>query len=240
VTRVQACLNGSRPRGAHPALPLDGAALADAARACAAAGATSVHLHPRDAAGAETLDGAVVDATVLAVRRACPGIGIGVTTGAWIVPDASTRLLAVRGWSAPDFASVNLSEDGAAAVMAALLDRGIGVEAGLATVEDVGRLDATGLAARLERVLVEVEALDASAAVAQADAIDVALDGAGIAAPRLHHGLDDATWAVIARAVARGHDMRAGLEDTLVLPGGRRAPDNAALVVAAVELAAGR
>jgi uncharacterized protein (DUF849 family) len=132
VTRVQACLNGSRPRGAHPALPLDGAALADAARTCAAAGATSVHLHPRDAAGAETLDGAVVDATVLAVRRACPGIGIGVTTGAWILPDASTRLLAVREWSAPDFASVNLSEDGAAAVMAALLERGIGVEAGAA------------------------------------------------------------------------------------------------------------
>jgi uncharacterized protein (DUF849 family) len=35
------------------------------------------------------------------------------------------------------------------------------------------------------------------------------------------------------RALARGHGIRTGLEDTPVLPDGRPAPDNAALVRAA-------
>jgi uncharacterized protein (DUF849 family) len=42
---------------------------------------------------------------------------------------------------------------------------------------------------------------------------------------------------VLERAVALGHDIRVGLEDTLVLPGGRPARDNAALVAAALGLA---
>jgi uncharacterized protein (DUF849 family) len=235
VTRLQACLNGARPYGAHPALPLDPSALVADARACAAAGAVSVHLHPRDAAGAETLEPAVVDAVAHAVRSAS-GLGVGVSTGEWIVPDLVTRVAAIEGWSAPDFASVNLSEDGAAAVMAVLLDRDVDVEAGLATVDDVGRLLATGLAARVVRVLVEVEDLDPAAAVARAAAIDGALDRAGVAVPRLHHGLEGATWPVLERAAALGHDIRVGLEDTLVLPGGDRAPDNAALVLAALNL----
>lgn len=238
MTRLQACLNGARPPGAHPALPLDARALALDARAAADAGASSVHLHPRDATGAETLEAATVDGTATAVRDAS-GLPVGVSTGEWIVPDVASRVLAIERWSAADFASVNLAEDGAAAVMAALLDRGIDVEAGLATVEDVDRLLATGLADRVLRVLVEVEDLDAKAAVARAAAIDEALDRASVAAPRLHHGVEAATWSVLERAVAVGHDVRVGLEDTLVLPGGRPAPGNAALVTAALSVAAG-
>lgn len=238
MTRLQVCLNGARPPGAHPALPLDVAALSHDARSAAAAGATSVHLHPRDATGAETLDTATVDGTATAVRDAS-GLPVGVSTGEWIVPDVTSRVLAIEGWSAADFASVNLSEDGAGAVMAVLLDRGIGVEAGLATVEDVDRLVATGLADRVLRVLVEVEDVDPAAAVARAAAIDDVLDRAAVTAPRLHHGLEAATWSVLERAVAAGRDIRVGLEDTLVLPGGQVAQDNAALVSAALGLARG-
>ena len=43
-----------------------------------------------------------------------------------------------------------------------------------------------------------------------------------------------ATWAVLDAAVPRGREIRIGLEDVLTLPDGRRAPDNAALVVEAV------
>src|ERR1700722_10669076 len=45
---IQACLNGSTTRAEHPAVPLTPAELAAEARASAAAGAGSVHLHPRD------------------------------------------------------------------------------------------------------------------------------------------------------------------------------------------------
>ena len=68
------------------------------------------------------------------------------------------------------------------------------------------------------------------AAVAHCCEIEAALDEAGIAAPRLHHGEDLATWAVIDAALERGRDVRIGLEDTLVMADGSPAPSNAALV----------
>ena len=43
-----------------------------------------------------------------------------------------------------------------------------------------------------------------------------------------------ASPAVLDAAVPRGHDIRIGLEDVTTLPDGRRAVDNAALVVEAV------
>jgi uncharacterized protein (DUF849 family) len=234
---VQACLNGTRPAGAHPALPVTAAQLAAEARAAAAAGAGAFHVHPRGDDGAESLDAPVIDAAVAAIRAACPGLPVGVSTAAWIAPDVAARVAAIRSWtSGPDFASVNLSEDGHSEVMAALHDSGIGVEAGVWSVEDVGALAESGFAAALVRVLVEPEDHDGATAVARAAAIDRALDRAGIDAPRLHHGAEQATWAVLRRAIEAGHDVRIGLEDTLVLEDGERAAGTAELVAAAVAL----
>jgi uncharacterized protein (DUF849 family) len=235
---VQACLNGTRAPGAHPALPLGAGDLAADAAATAGAGARAFHVHPRDPAGAEALDGAVVDATVNAMRAASAAVPVGVSTAAWIVPDLGARLAAIRSWtSAPDFASVNLSEDGHREVMAALRDAGTGIEAGVWSVADAAALAESGFADDLVRVLVEAEDDDPRTAVATAAAIDRALDRLGVGAPRLHHGSGRATWAVLRRAVAAGHDIRVGLEDTLVLEDGTRTTGNAELVAAAVALA---
>jgi uncharacterized protein (DUF849 family) len=47
-------------------------------------------------------------------------------------PLAAERMAAVRSWTVlPDFASVNWHEVGSEAVAAVLLERGVGVEAGL-------------------------------------------------------------------------------------------------------------
>jgi uncharacterized protein (DUF849 family) len=235
---VKACLNGSRRPGAHPALLLTPDQLAADAAAAVDAGAGALHVHPRDMDAAESLDAPVVDTAVLAIRAACPGVPVGVSTAAWIAPDVASRVAAIRSWtSRPDFASVNLSEDGHREVMAALRDAGIGIEAGIWTVEDAAALADSGFADGLVRVLVEPGDEDAAAAVRRAAAIDRALDRAGIGAPRLHHGEELATWAVLRRAIEAGHDIRVGLEDTLVLPDGRPAAGNADLVAAAVALA---
>ena len=53
---LQACLNGSRPVDAHPALPTIPRHLARDAKAVAKYGVTAVHIHPRDTGGLETLD----------------------------------------------------------------------------------------------------------------------------------------------------------------------------------------
>ncbi|WP_346540125.1 3-keto-5-aminohexanoate cleavage protein [Micromonospora sp. DPT] len=56
--------------------------------------------------------------------------------------------------------------------------------------------------------------------------------------PVLLHGEGAAAWPVLAEAVRRGLDTRIGLEDTLGLPDGAPASDNAALVAAARALGA--
>ena len=86
----------------------------------------------------------------------------------------------------------------------------------------------------MQRVLVEPRSENPDEAVQLAEEIDAALDAAAVPTARLHHGVGPATWAVLDAAVPHGHDIRIGLEDVLTLPDGRRAPDNAALVVEAV------
>jgi uncharacterized protein (DUF849 family) len=233
---LQAALNGDRTRDDHPAIPLTADELARDAAACVAAGAGAFHIHPRDEDGRETLDAAVVDAVVVQVQAAAGGAPVGVSTAAWIEPDLEARLAAIARWRAPDYASVNLSEDGFADVMRVLLENGIGIEAGLWSVQDADRLVACGLADRVTRVLVEPMHPDAIAAPLLYEAIHARLDTHGIQAPRLQHGDGEATWPILDDALATGYDSRIGFEDTLLLPDGERAPDNAALVSAAARL----
>ena len=235
---LQAALNGDRTKAAHPAVPVSAEELARDAATCVAAGARAIHLHPRDHEGRERLDAEVVDAVVARVRAAC-GVPVGVSTGAWIEPDLDRRLELVRAWRAPDYASVNVSESGSTDVMEALLGAGVGVEAGVWSVEDAERLAASGLGGRVVRILVEPVDLGAAEAVEVVDGIHRALDRLGLAAPRLQHGDGEATWVLLADAIRRGLDTRIGLEDTLHGPDGERAAGNEALVLAARALGAG-
>jgi uncharacterized protein (DUF849 family) len=235
---LQAALNGPFGKDLHPKLPVSVDELARDAAACVAAGAQAIHLHPRDADGAERLDAQVVNAVVAAVRDAC-GVPVGVSTGAWIEPDPGRRIELVAGWSAPDYASVNLSEEGAADTMRTLLDGGVGIEAGVWSVADAERLAATGLGDRVTRILVEPVDASAGDAVAVVDEIHAALERLGVGAPRLQHGDGAATWVLLRDAIRRGIDTRIGLEDTVEGPDGARAEGNEALVRAARDLGAG-
>ena len=172
------------------------------------------------------------------MRDAC-GVPVGVSTGAWIEPDLARRLELLAGWSAPDYASVNLSEEGAAEVMRRLLDAGVGIEAGVWSVEDAERLAACGLGDRVTRILIEPVDVSAGDAVALVDEIHSALDRLGLSAPRLQHGDGEATWVLLRDAIRRGIDTRIGLEDTVDGPDGARADGNEALVRAARDLGAG-
>ncbi len=238
--RIQACLNGARPPGFHPRLPRTPAEVAAEAAACAAAGAVALHIHPRDASGAESLVPEVIGAAVEAVRRAAPGLPISVSTGAWIEGDDARQLAYVRGWAAlpalarPDEASVNLSEDSAPRVMAALAEGGIGVEAGLATPADATRLLALGLPSTCRRILVEIDDLPPAEAEARAEAVLALLPPD---APEVQlHGFERSAWPLARRAAARGLMLRLGLEDVAALPDGSPAPYNAALIRAALAL----
>lgn len=237
---VQCALNGGRMRDEHPAVPTTAAELARSAADAAAAGAASFHLHPRSDDGAESLQPTDVAACVRGVREACPGLPVGTTTNVWGVEHGRERLELVRSWehaALPDVCSVNLEEVDAIELMALLLERNVGIEAGLWQVEDARRLLDSGLAERCVRILVEPITEDPDEALRRVGEIEATLDDLPV--PQLHHGDGQATWAVIEAAVPKGRDVRIGLEDTVRLPDGRAPRDNAELVAAALQLVAG-
>lgn len=233
-TFLQAALNGDR---VHPAAPRTPASIAEAAAAAVRAGAQSVHVHAFDREGRETLDGAVCGEVLRSIRRTCPGIPISLTTSATIVPDPAERVRIVSGWNElPDLVTANQGEAGIVELCEILLSRGVGIEAGLLTVDDARAFVASGLAPRCVRVLIEPLELDPDEALRNAAEMEEILLSARITLPQVHHGYGPACWSVNIRALTRGHGIRTGLEDVTVLPDGSPAADNAALVNAAAAL----
>jgi len=235
---LKACLNGGRSAADHPGVPLTPEALAEAAARAVAAGAEAVHVHPRDEHGRESLDPDDVAAAVAAIRGACPGVPVGVTTGLWVTDgDPHARMALVEGWREPlpDFASVNVSEPGFDDLADLLQQRGVAVEAGVWSVADARQLAGRGPQG-IARILVEVMDARREDAVAEAEAILNRLDAVGLTVPRLLHGEGDACWPLVAEAGRRGLPTRIGLEDTVTGPAGEPVADNAALVRLALEV----
>ncbi len=233
---LKCCVNGVRQRAEHSALPVTPVEIATDVGRVLAAGADAVHVHPKDVDGRDTLDPHVVAEVVTETRALSPTVSIGTTTGAWIDPDPQRRVADIAAWTVcPDFASVNWHEAGAEDVAAALLDRGVGVEAGLWHVEAARAWLESPLRAACMRVLVELaDGLDEVATVVEADRIlDVLHDVPGDPPPILLHGQDSSAWPALRHAATLGLQARIGLEDVLTLPGGTLAPGNATLVTAA-------
>ncbi|QJC52663.1 hypothetical protein HGI30_14555 [Paenibacillus albicereus] len=229
---LQACLNGARSPGSHPALPLSPEELAADAAEAIRAGASSLHLHPRGADGKETLAAAAVADALAAVRRAAPDGPAGVSTGAWIVPDIRERLACIASCTVlPDFVSVNWHEEGAELVAAACLERGIGIEAGLFHPAALQAWATWRGAASCLRALVELpDGLDEDATAAKAKRMLADLDQTGLGVPVLLHGEGSSCWPALRLAASRGLGTRIGLEDTLRLPDGSPASGNRELV----------
>ena len=231
---LQAALNGDRE---HPASPRSADELAAEARAAVAAGARSLHLHPYDDEGRQTLAAEPCAAALRAVRAACPGIPISLSTSSAIEPDPDARHALVAAWTElPELVSANQGEEGIVALCDLLTTRGIGIEAGILTLDDAHAFLAADIAPRCARVLVEPLDADPHTAVEHAAAIEQALAGGGVRLEQVHHGDGIASWAVKRRAIERGHGIRTGLEDTPVLPDGRTAAGNGDLVAAAAAL----
>jgi uncharacterized protein (DUF849 family) len=234
VRLLEAALNGSR---VHPHVPRTATELAADARACVEAGADVIHLHVFDEAGNETFAAEPTAAVLLAVRAACPGIPLSLSTSAEIEPEPERRRELIRGWTVlPDLVTANQGEEGIGDLCGDLLARDVGIEAGLLALADAEVFVRSGLVERCERVLLEPLDADPSAAVDHAAAMEEVLTRGGVTLEQVHHGDGIASWAVNERALRRGHGIRTGLEDTAVLPDGRPAPDNAALLRAAAAL----
>jgi uncharacterized protein (DUF849 family) len=208
-----------------------------------AAGAAILHLHAFGKQGGETLEAGPCAEAILAVREACPGVPVSLSTSAQIESDPARRLRLIERWDVlPDLVTANQGEEGILEVCQLFNSLGVGLEAGLLCHSDAEAFVDSEVPGLTERVLVEPLDSDPATAVAHAAAMERILSGAGITLPQMHHGDGLASWAVNRRGLARGHDIRTGIEDTGQLPDGTDADDNADLVRAAVDLvaAAGR
>jgi uncharacterized protein (DUF849 family) len=235
---VQACLNGDHPPDYHPHLPVTIGALVDDGRRVLKAGASELHIHIRDKNGVESLHPQCVDATMRALKAELPGTLIGISTGAWIEKNDDRLLAYAERWRVrPDYASVNLSEKNAPALIERLYRLGVAVEAGLAQPADAKRLVALRLERFALRVLVEVAEQEPNRAQAVADEILSVLRGSDVQKPILLHGTNASAWPLLRRAVESGFSTRIGLEDVSTLPDGSAAESNAELVTAAIDLA---
>lgn len=183
--------------------------------------------------------------TVSAVRGLADQCGmeveIGLTTGAWIVPDVQSRIDMVSAWEDVDCATVNLSEGGFDLVMEAMRSSGIGIDVGLWDLSEIERFVGSGFVHHVQRVSIELDPgepyFPQGDPVILSGQLNVALDSIGCVAPRLTHGAGAWTWPLVKDALRRGHDTRVGFEDSLVLPDGSAASSNADLVRAALSLA---
>ncbi|MFD4643805.1 3-keto-5-aminohexanoate cleavage protein [Lentzea sp. NPDC058436] len=216
---LQACLNGSRTAEEHPALPLSPERLAEDAADVAALGVTSVHIRPRDVIGALTLVGPEVATTIATVRAAVPGIEISVSTD---VPGNRAPLIA--SWAAlaagrPDVACVRVAEPGWRDLAEALHRVNVKVEL---VVE---------APAKLQDLPAGVSRLTVTATRETAESLLSVVEPLGL--PVLLYGRDSDAWPVLDYAAVLEHHVRMGLEDTLHLPDGRRAKNNAELIALA-------
>ena len=234
---LQAALNGDR---VHPGAPRNPTAIAEAARAAADAGAQSVHVHAFDDAGRQTLGGAACAKVLRAVRALCPETPISLTTSAAIVGDPGERFRTIETWDEmPDLVTANQGEPGIVELCELLLSRGVGIEAGLLSIDDARAFVRSGLAGRCRRVLIEPLDEDPGTAIQRAASMEDVVVAAGITLEQVHHGYGIACWAVNQRGLDRGHGIRTGLEDVMTLPDGKQARDNADLVAAAARLIRG-
>src|SRR6266850_5149301 len=235
ITLIKAAINGGRTKAEHSSVPVYPDELASVVVECLEVGADAIHLHVRSSSGDESLYAEDLARTLVAVRSASPDALIGVSTGAWILPDRIERFQAVAAWEVlPDFASVNFSEEGAAELSRLLLFRGINVEAGLSDSDDADVLIKSGLAARCIRVLLEPQEQEMAKAVGTVSRIEKVLETGKVEVPRLLHGTEATSWPMMEEAIIRGYGVRTGLEDTLALPDGSLARDNFELVAMAV------
>jgi uncharacterized protein (DUF849 family) len=236
VPLLQAALNGDRD---HPAVPRTPEELASEARASVDAGARVLHLHPYDTDGRQTFDAAPCAAAIRAVRAVCPGIPISLSTSAEIEADPERRRALVAGWTElPELVTANQGEEGILDLCALLVERGVGIEAGLLSLADSHAFVASGIADQCVRAMVEPLGEGPDMAVAEAEAIENVLAIAGNRLEQVHHGDGLACWAVNRRGAALGHGIRTGLEDTPVLPDGSPAGGNGELVAAAAAILA--
>ena len=234
---IKAAINGSRTKQHHARLPFTAEQAAHESSRCIAVGAEAIHVHVWAKQVKESLHPDDVTHFLKTIRHVNPEVPIGISTGAWIEPSLQKRLELIANWGTlPDFVSLNFDEEYVEQVADVLLEKRVGIEAGIANVTAAKTLAAWPKRNLCLRILLEPEAKTVKAAKAQVEEIETVLDKQNMTLPRLLHGHEDTTWPMLELAAECGYDTRIGFEDSIYLPDGRVAKTNEQLVKAAANV----
>ena len=234
---IKAALNGARSKSDNDSVPHHLEEIERETGAVYGAGCRVFHIHCYDETGKESLRPYDIAALVSRIRKISPDILLGISTGDWIEPDIEKRTAYIKEWyTLPDFASVNMIEEGAVRIANLLLEKGIAVEAGLNNKEAAKVFINSGLRDKCLRVLLEPEEEIAEDALNTAAEIEGILNLHNVSAPRLLHGFNSAAWDLLKEAKRKGYDGRIGLEDTVYLPKGEKASGNLEIYKQALSL----
>jgi 3-keto-5-aminohexanoate cleavage enzyme len=234
--------NGARKsQRDHPRLPITPAELAQCAADCAAAGASMLHLHVRDASGRHSLDPADYRPAIEAIReRVGDALLLQLTTesGGRYAPREQMASMDALAPEALSIAIRELFADAAlhaevAAFLARLAARGALVQYIVYSADDVARavrLQAEGaIPQAAPQLLFVLGAYAEGRAGRPADLLPMlAALPTGWPWSACAFGSDELR-CVVAAALLGGH-VRVGFENNLLLPSGAVAADNAALI----------
>ncbi len=233
----------------HPAVPLTATALADTAKHCLEAGAAMLHLHIRDAQGRHSLDVQGYREALRVVRAAVGDeMVLQITSEAAKVYRAEEQLAMVRALR-PEAVSVGLREidrpeigdAGLAAFFGELATQRTMTQVILYDLPDLRRwqaLRAAGTVPDAPWFLLFVLGRYSATQTSEPRELLPFVQAHGGTEPWAMCAFGPGENACVAAAAALGGHARVGFENNLRLRDGRLAPDNAALVRQAAEVAA--
>lgn len=244
---VAAAPNGGRKTKAdHPAVPITADELAETAAACRDAGAAMIHLHVRGRDGAPTLDAEALAEASAAIRRAVgDSLVIQVSTeslGRFSPAEQMAAVAASRPEAASlavrEFAPSAADEAAFAAFLAEMRTWDTLPQFIVYAPEDLARLDAliaAGVVPWADPPVLFVLGRHARGQIsAPADLLAFLAPGQRRPGHWMVCAFGPREIACAATAAALGGHARVGFENNVLLPDGRTAADNAALVAATV------
>ena len=225
---IQIAINGNRN---DHIVPKTTESIVESAILSIEQGAKSIHFHPRDDQGNETLKGKFVDNQIGELRTKLKNIPIGISTGEWIEPNLDKRLEQISSWkNIPDFVSINYDENGFEKVTELISKIGMKIEIGLSSLESAENFTKSNVKGNFLRVLIEPQEQILELAIDTVNIIENQINNCNIKLPFLLHGFDKTCWELLKLACDRNYETRIGFEDTLTLQNGKKAKSNMELI----------
>lgn len=244
--QVTVAPNGARRQQRdHPMLPITPQELAQTARQCQAAGASSLHLHVRDGTGGHSLDAGRYREAMAAIGTAAPGMGIQITTESAGIYSPEAQLACLEALR-PAAASIAIREMARAPEIAARA-YALSAEAGTqvqhilyspACIAQLTSWYAAGVVPAAMRDVIFVLGQYAPATPGRAEGLAEFVSAAqalDLSWSLCAFGRDER--ACLLAAIQAGGHVRVGFENNLETPEGRVLEDNAASVAALVKAA---